>query len=110
VAPSSGIGYGWRLLFDAPYLRFDSGERRRAQGPSAPSARGPTASACRWTWNRFSMTQGIPQGRVPQETDVSSLFSSKRTLNDTLLSVHRSAQGLSRQPDETLPYLNAWES
>jgi hypothetical protein len=33
VAPGSGIGYGWRLLFDASYLRFDSGERRQAQGP-----------------------------------------------------------------------------
>jgi hypothetical protein len=73
---------------------------------SAPSTRGPIASACRWTWNRVSMTLGIPQGRVPQETDVGSLFSSKRTLNDPFLAVDRSAQGLSRQPDETLPYLN----
>jgi hypothetical protein len=73
---------------------------------SAPSARGPIASACCWTRNRVSMTQGIPQGRVPQETDVGSLFSSKRTLNAPFLSADRSAQGLSRQPDETLPYLN----
>ena len=33
MVPGSGIGYGWRLLFDASYLGFDSGERRRAQAP-----------------------------------------------------------------------------
>jgi hypothetical protein len=31
VVPGSGIGYGWRLLFDTSHLGFDSAQRRRAQ-------------------------------------------------------------------------------
>jgi hypothetical protein len=33
VVPGSGIGYGWRLLFDIAHLGFDSREGRRAQAP-----------------------------------------------------------------------------
>ena len=33
MAPGSGTGYGWRLLFDIAHLGFDRGEGRRAQAP-----------------------------------------------------------------------------